>query len=173
MQQAEAALETDRLNLSYTKIVAPESGIVNQKTAQVGQNVSAGQTLMTLIPLTGVWITANFKETQLDYMRTGQPATVTVDAYGGRTYHAKVTQIGGATGSMLSLFPPENATGNYVKVVQRIPGAARLYKSEGKSRSPAAARDVGHSQGAGEVIGNSLCGERRTVSALQNASYER
>ncbi len=121
VKQAEAALETDRLNLSYTRIVAPESGIVNQKTAQVGQNVSAGQTLMTLIPLTGVWITANFKETQLDHMRVGQPATVSVDAYGGRTYHVKVTQIGGATGSMLSLFPPENATGNYVKVVQRIP----------------------------------------------------
>jgi membrane fusion protein (multidrug efflux system) len=66
-------------------------------------------------------VTANFKETQLDLMRIGQPATFTVDAYGGRTYHAKVTQIGGATGSMLSLFPPENATGNYVKVVQRIP----------------------------------------------------
>lgn len=121
VQQAEAALETDRLNLSYTKIVAPDSGIVNKKTAQVGQNVSAGQTLMTLIPLSDVWITANFKETQLNHMRVGQPVTVTVDAYGGRTYHAKVTQIGGATGSMLSLFPPENATGNYVKVVQRIP----------------------------------------------------
>lgn len=121
VQEAEAALEADRLNLSYTKIVAPDSGIVNKKTAQVGQNVSAGQTLMTLIPLSGVWITANFKETQLDHMRVGQLATVSVDAYGGRTYHAKVTQVGGATGSMLSLFPPENATGNYVKVVQRIP----------------------------------------------------
>ena len=121
VQQSEAALATDRLNLSYTKIVAPDSGIVNQKTAQIGQNVSAGQTVMTLIPLTGLWITANFKETQLDNMRAGQPVTVKVDAYGGRVYHAKVTQIGGATGSMLSLFPPENATGNYVKVVQRIP----------------------------------------------------
>ncbi|MGH9616726.1 MAG: HlyD family secretion protein [Acidobacteriaceae bacterium] len=121
VQAAEAALETDRLNLSYTKILAPDSGIVNQKTVQVGQNVSAGQTLMTLIPLTNIWVTANFKETQLDHMRVGQPATFTVDAYGGRTYQAKVTQIGGATGSMLSLFPPENATGNYVKVVQRIP----------------------------------------------------
>ncbi|MHB2008804.1 MAG: HlyD family secretion protein [Acidobacteriaceae bacterium] len=121
VQAAEAELETDRLNLSYTKIIAPDSGIVNQKTAQVGQNVSAGQTLMTLIPLTNIWVTANFKETQLDHMRVGQLATFTVDAYGGRTYHAKVTQIGGATGSMLSLFPPENATGNYVKVVQRIP----------------------------------------------------
>lgn len=121
VQQAEAALETDRLNLSFTKIVAPDTGIVNQKTAQIGQNVAAGQTLMTLIPLTGVWITANFKETQLNHMRVGQPVTVKVDAYGGRTYHAKVSEIGGATGSMLSLFPPENATGNYVKVVQRIP----------------------------------------------------
>ncbi|HET9088616.1 MAG TPA: HlyD family secretion protein [Acidobacteriaceae bacterium] len=121
VQAAEAELEADRLNLSYTKIVAPESGIVNKRTAQVGQNVSAGQTMMTLIPLTHLWITANFKETQLNHMRIGQPATVKVDAYGGRTYHAKVTEIGGATGSMLSLFPPENATGNYVKVVQRIP----------------------------------------------------
>ena len=121
VQAAEAELAADRLNLSYTKIVAPESGIVNKRTAQVGQNVSAGQTMMTLIPLKHLWITANFKETQLDHMRIGQPATVKVDAYSGRTYHAKVTEIGGATGSMLSLFPPENATGNYVKVVQRIP----------------------------------------------------
>ena len=121
VQSAEAELATDRLSLSYTKIIAPDTGIVNKKTVQVGQNVSAGQTLMTLIPLTSIWVTANFKETQLDLMRIGQPATFTVDAYGGRTYHAKVTQIGGATGSMLSLFPPENATGNYVKVVQRVP----------------------------------------------------
>jgi len=121
VQAAEAELEADRLNLSYTKIVAPDSGIVNKRTAQVGQNVSAGQTMMTLIPLTHLWVTANFKETQLDHMRIGQPVTVKVDAYGGRVYHAKVTEIGGATGSMLSLFPPENATGNYVKVVQRIP----------------------------------------------------
>lgn len=121
VKQAEAALDVDRLNLSYTQIVAPDDGIVNSKTVQVGQNVSAGQTLMTLIPLTGLWITANFKETQLTHMHAGQLATVSVDAYPGRTYHAKVTQIGGATGSMLSLFPPENATGNYVKVVQRIP----------------------------------------------------
>ncbi len=121
VQQAVAALEADRLNLSYTKIVAPNTGIVNKKTAQVGQNVGPGQTLMTLIPVEGVWITANFKETQLNSMRVGQTATVKIDAYKGRVYHAKITQIGGATGSMLSLFPPENATGNYVKVVQRIP----------------------------------------------------
>ncbi|HEX4020033.1 MAG TPA: HlyD family secretion protein [Acidobacteriaceae bacterium] len=121
VQQAQAAVEQARLNLSYTTITAPESGIVNNKTVEVGQNVSSGQTLMTLIPLENVWVTANFKETQLRHMRAGQLVTITVDAYGGREYHGKVTQIGGATGSMLSLFPPENATGNYVKVVQRIP----------------------------------------------------
>ena len=121
VQQAQAAVEQARLNLSYTTIIAPESGIVNNKTVEVGQNVSSGQTLMTLIPLENVWVAANFKETQLTHMRAGQPVIITVDAYGGREYHGKVTQIGGATGSMLSLFPPENATGNYVKVVQRVP----------------------------------------------------
>jgi len=121
VQQAQAAVEQARLNLSYTTITAPEAGIVNNKTVEVGQNVSDGQTLMTLIPLEDVWVTANFKETQLTHMRAGQPVMISVDAYGGREYHGKITQIGGATGSMLSLFPPENATGNYVKVVQRIP----------------------------------------------------
>ena len=84
------------------------------------QNVSVGQNLMTLVSLDDIWITANFKETQLRMMRPGQAVKIHVDAY-GRDYDGKVTQIGGATGSMLSLFPPENATGNYVKVVQRIP----------------------------------------------------
>ena len=121
VHQAQAAVEQARLNLSYTVITAPESGIVNNKTVEVGQNVSDGQTMMTLIPLDNVWVTANFKETQLRHMRAGQPVVISVDAFGGRQYHGVVTQIGGATGSMLSLFPPENATGNYVKVVQRIP----------------------------------------------------
>jgi len=121
VHQAQAAVEQARLNLSYTVITAPESGIVNNKTVEVGQNVSDGQTMMTLIPLDNVWVTANFKETQLRHMRAGQPVVISVDAFGGRQYHGVVTQIGGATGSILSLFPPENATGNYVKVVQRIP----------------------------------------------------
>ncbi len=121
VHQAQAAVEQARLNLSYTVITAPESGIVNNKTVEVGQNVSDGQTMMTLIPLENVWVTANFKETQLRHMRAGQPVVISVDAFGGRQYHGVITQIGGATGSMLSLFPPENATGNYVKVVQRIP----------------------------------------------------
>ena len=77
--------------------------------------------MLTVVPLDQVWITANFKETQLEHMRAGQKVVVTVDAYGGRKYDGKITQIGGATGSVLSLFPPENATGNYVKIVQRVP----------------------------------------------------
>ena len=121
VQQARAKLDAAKLNLSYTKIIAPEAGIVTRKSVEAGQNVSAGQNLATLVSLDNIWVTANFKETQLHHMRAGQPVTVSVDAYGGRDYDGKITQIGGATGSVLSLFPPENATGNYVKVVQRIP----------------------------------------------------
>ena len=121
VKQAEARVEQAKLNLSYTHIVAPTAGVVNKKNVEVGANLSVGQDLMTVIPLTDLWVTANFKETQLAHMCSGQPVTLKVDAYGGRKFSGKVTQIGGATGSMLSLFPPENATGNYVKVVQRIP----------------------------------------------------
>jgi membrane fusion protein, multidrug efflux system len=121
VKQAEAKVEQARLNLSYTHIVAPTAGIVNKKNVQVGANLSAGQDLMTIIPLTDLWVTANFKETQLARMHPCQAVTLKVDAYGGRKFSGYVRQIGGATGSMLSLFPPENATGNYVKVVQRIP----------------------------------------------------
>ncbi|ACO31409.1 MULTISPECIES: HlyD family secretion protein [Acidobacterium] len=118
---AEAKLQQAKLNLSYCIIRAPESGIVTTKSVEVGQNVSIGQNMATLVSLDNVWVTANFKETQLDNMKVGQPVTISVDAYGGKQFDGKVTEIGGATGSMLSLFPPENATGNYVKVVQRIP----------------------------------------------------
>ncbi|HSU19880.1 MAG TPA: HlyD family secretion protein [Acidobacteriaceae bacterium] len=121
VKQAQARVDQAKLNLSYTKIVAPTAGIVNKKNVQVGANLAAGQNLMTIVPLTDLWVTANFKETQLAHMRPCQPVTLKVDAYGGRKFSGRVTQIGGATGSLLSLFPPENATGNYVKVVQRIP----------------------------------------------------
>jgi len=121
VKQAQAKVEQARLNLSYTHITAPTAGIVNKKNVQVGGNLSVGQDLMTIIPLTDLWVTANFKETQLAKMRPCQEVTIKVDAYGGRKFSGRVTQVGGATGSMLSLFPPENATGNYVKVVQRIP----------------------------------------------------
>ena len=120
VEQARAQLAQAKLNLGYTRIYAPVNGIITQKSLEISQNVSVGQNMMTLVSLDDVWITANFKETQLKLMRAGQKVKIHVDAY-GRDYDGTVTQIGGATGSVLSLFPPENATGNYVKVVQRVP----------------------------------------------------
>ncbi len=121
VQQAEAALALAKLNLSYCVIKAPTAGIVTTKSVQVGENLSVGQDLMTLVSLDNLWVTANFKETQVDELHPGEPVKISVDALDGKKFDGKVTEIGGATGSMLSLFPPENATGNYVKVVQRIP----------------------------------------------------
>jgi membrane fusion protein (multidrug efflux system) len=121
VQQAKAALEQAELNLQYTSVRAPVAGVVSRKTAEVGQIVQASQPLMALIPLQEVWIVANFKETQLTDMRPGQRATVTVDAYGGKEFKGHVDSLAAATGARFSLLPPENATGNYVKVVQRVP----------------------------------------------------
>lgn len=119
-QQKKADLDQAKLNLQYTKIVAPVAGVVSDRTVEVGQNVAPGQEFMKIIPLNDVWITANFKETQLRDMKVGQPVTFEVDA-NGQKYHGKVDSIAGASGARFSLLPPENATGNYVKVVQRIP----------------------------------------------------
>ncbi len=121
VQQAQARVDQAKLNLSYTHVTAPIAGIVDKKNVDIGDNLSIGQSLLTIVPLTNLWVTANFKETQLDRMKPGQNVKISVDALGGRKFSGKVTQVGGATGSKLSLFPPENATGNYVKVVQRIP----------------------------------------------------
>jgi len=118
--QRKAAVEQAKLNLGYCTVAAPVNGIIGKKTVEVGTNIAPGQQLMALIPLDDLWITANFKETQLRLMKAGQPVKFTVDAY-GREFKGKVSGIGGASGSRLSLLPPENATGNYVKVVQRIP----------------------------------------------------
>jgi membrane fusion protein (multidrug efflux system) len=118
--QRKALLQQAKLNLAYCTIVAPVTGIVGKKTVEVGQNVSPGQQLMAVVPLDDIWVTANFKETQLARMTAGQRVTFTVDAY-GREYHGRVEAIGGASGSRFSVLPPENATGNYVKVVQRLP----------------------------------------------------
>jgi membrane fusion protein, multidrug efflux system len=115
-----AVVEQARLNLSYCTIVAPVSGIIEKKSVEVGSNVSPGQELMAVVPLDDIWITADFKEAQLRHMQAGQRVTFSVDAY-GREYKGTVTGIGGASGSLLSLLPPENATGNFVKVVQRLP----------------------------------------------------
>jgi membrane fusion protein (multidrug efflux system) len=118
--KARANLEAAQLELSYTTIVAPTEGVVTKKSVEVGQIVQPGQSLLILIPLHDVWVTANFKETQLAKVRRGQKAEISVDMY-GKTFPGRVDSIAGATGSRLSLLPPENATGNYVKVVQRIP----------------------------------------------------
>ena len=118
--QKKAALEQAELNLQYTVIVAPVNGVVTNRTVEVGQNVSIGQELMKVINLDDIWVTANFKETQLKHMQVGQRATIHVDT-NGKDYKAHVQSIAGASGAITSLLPPENATGNYVKVVQRIP----------------------------------------------------
>jgi membrane fusion protein, multidrug efflux system len=119
--QQRAAVQQAELNLQYTTLRAPMKGIVSRKGVEVGQVVQPGQPLMTVIPLEEVWVTANFKETQLQKMRPGLSAVIEVDAYGGRDFKAHVESLAAATGSRFSLLPPENATGNFVKVVQRVP----------------------------------------------------
>src|SRR5262250_2577108 len=118
--QARAALQAAELNLEYTTVVAPVDGVVTHKQVEPGQIVQQGQGLMVIVPLQDVWVTANFKETQLRKMRPGQKVYVEVDTY-GKTFSGHVDSIAGATGAVVSLLPPENATGNFVKVVQRIP----------------------------------------------------
>jgi membrane fusion protein, multidrug efflux system len=124
LELAQAQLRQAQLNLSYAKITAPANGVIGKKSVNVGERVQPGQQLMALTQTGNLWVTANYRETQLDLMKIGQPATVHVDAI-GRDYSGKVASFGGATGSRYSLLPPENATGNYVKVVQRIP--VRIY----------------------------------------------
>jgi membrane fusion protein (multidrug efflux system) len=119
-QLKKAELEQAMLNLQYTRIVAPVSGVVTNRTVEVGQNVQVGQELMKVVNLDDIWVTANFKETQLRQMQPGQRVTISVDAT-GKKYQGHVESISGASGAVFSLLPPENATGNYVKVVQRVP----------------------------------------------------
>jgi len=120
VEQARAARAAAELNLSYANILAPVDGVATHKQVEPGQIVQAGQGLLVVVPLQSVWVTANFKETQLRNMRPGQKAYLKVDTY-GKTFTGHVDSLAGATGAVLSLLPPENATGNYVKVVQRIP----------------------------------------------------
>jgi membrane fusion protein (multidrug efflux system) len=121
VKQMQAALAQAELNLERTTIKAPSSGVVSRKSMEVGQVVQAGQPLLALVSLNDIWVIANFKETQLRDVRTGQRAKVEVDALGGREYTGHVDSVAAATGAKFSLLPPENATGNYVKVVQRVP----------------------------------------------------
>jgi len=132
-KEKQAALEQAELNLGYTKIVAPVDGVV-QKSVEVGMNVQPGQQLLTIVPLDDIWITANFKETQMKWMKPGQRAEIKADV-NGRTYKGHVDSVAGSSGARLSLLPPENATGNYVKVVQRIPVKIVLEPEENKDHS--------------------------------------
>jgi membrane fusion protein (multidrug efflux system) len=129
LQAAQAQLEQAQLNLSYTKIYAPVSGIVGEKSLEIGQRLDIGQQLLTITQLDDIWITANFKETQLRKMHPGEGVDISVDAF-GKKYHGYVESMPGATGAITSLLPPENATGNYVKVVQRLPVRIRLKQGE-------------------------------------------
>ncbi|MGC2744672.1 MAG: HlyD family secretion protein [Candidatus Angelobacter sp.] len=129
VQRATSALAQAELNLQYAKIVAPVTGVLSKRSVEPGQTVQAGQPLFSIVNLEDIWVTANFKETQLRDMKVGQKAKIKVDAY-GREFSGVVESIGGATGARFSLLPPENATGNYVKVVQRIPVRIRFDKGQ-------------------------------------------
>jgi membrane fusion protein (multidrug efflux system) len=129
-RERKAQLDQADLNLSYTVVRSPVTGILGKRTVEVGQNVGIGQELVEVVPLDDVWVTANFKETQLAHMRPGQPVEIKVDAY-GRKWQAHVTNMGAGAGSVFSLLPPENATGNYVKVVQRVPVRLDFDRSAG------------------------------------------
>jgi membrane fusion protein, multidrug efflux system len=121
VKQAQAVLDRALLDLSYTSLCAPKHGVVTRRTVEPGQQFAAGQAMFQLVPLDKIWITANFKETQMAHVRAGQRVRISVDAYDGKTFDGVVDSIASSTGSRQALLPPENATGNFVKVVQRIP----------------------------------------------------
>src|SRR5215831_201969 len=125
VSQAKADVRTAELNLGYTKIYAPVSGVIGRKTVELGQRIQPGQSLLAVVPVDDIWVTADFKETQLKYMRAGQPVTVHVDTF-GQDYQGTVENLPGAAGTLFSLLPPENASGNFVKVVQRLPVRIRF-----------------------------------------------
>ena len=131
---AQAARDNAALQLSYTRVTSPVAGIVSRKQVEVGQLVQAGQPLLTVVSDTGVWVTANFKETQLSDIRVGQPVELEVDAYGGCTARGKVESLSAATGAKFALLPPDNATGNFTKVVQRVPVRIAIGQGCGKEQ---------------------------------------
>lgn len=135
VQQRQADLNQAQLNLGYTIIRAPVDGVVSRKSAEPGMPVTPGQEIMALVPLDDIWVTANYKETQLKGVRVGQKVEISVDAYGGRKYRGFVDSIAAASGARFSILPPENATGNYVKVVQRIPIKIQLEPGENRDHS--------------------------------------
>lgn len=128
--EGEARLRTEELNLGYTRIYAPTDGMITKKNVEKGNQVQPGQPLMAVVALDDIWVTANYKETQLKKIRPGQKVEIKVDSFSGETFYGKVDSIMAGTGAVFSLFPPENATGNYVKVVQRVPVKILLDKKE-------------------------------------------
>jgi len=121
IQQRDATLKGAELNLSYTKIYAPSDGYIAKRSVEIGNQIQPGQSLMAVVPLDDIWITANYKETQLERVKLGQKVKIKVDTYPSKVFHGKVDSVMAGTGAVFSLFPPENATGSYVKIVQRIP----------------------------------------------------
>jgi membrane fusion protein (multidrug efflux system) len=134
LQAQQAALDNAKLQLSYTNVTAPETGTISKKQVEVGQLVQAGQTMMSIVADTGTWVTANFKETQLNKMRVGQPVAFEVDAYPGCQAEGTIQSLSGATGARFALLPPDNATGNFTKVVQRLPVRIAITKGCGPTR---------------------------------------
>jgi membrane fusion protein, multidrug efflux system len=134
ISERRAKQQTEELNMSYTKIYAPADGMVTKKNVEPGNRVQVGQPLMAIVALDDIWITANFKETQIEKIRPGQKVKIDVDTYSGATFDGKVDSIMAGTGAAFSLFPPENATGNYVKIVQRIPVKIVLDQKKDSSR---------------------------------------
>ena len=121
IQQKDAILKGAELNKSYTKIYTPSDGYISKKSVEIGNQIQPGQSLMAVVPLDDIWITANYKETQLERVKPGQKVKIKVDTYPSKVFHGKVDSVMAGTGAVFSLFPPENATGSYVKIVQRIP----------------------------------------------------
>jgi membrane fusion protein (multidrug efflux system) len=134
LQAEQAALDDAKLQLSYTNVTAPETGTISKKQVEIGQLVQAGQTMMSIVADTGTWVTANFKETQLNKMHVGQPVSIEVDAYPGCEAEGKIQSLSGATGARFALLPPDNATGNFTKVVQRLPVRIAITKGCGPTR---------------------------------------
>ncbi len=134
LASAQASRDNAALQLSYASVSAPVGGFVSRKQVEVGQLVQAGQPLLTIVSDTGLWITANFKETQLADLKVGQPVELDVDAYGGVSARGVVESVSAATGAKFALLPPDNATGNFTKVVQRVPVRIRITEGLGKDR---------------------------------------
>ena len=139
LEQAQASLGKAHLSLSYTEIFAPTDGFVSKKNVDVGNNVQPGKALMTIVPLRNVWIRANFKEDQLEGLRIGQPVEILADAYEDERYRGRVHSISSGTGDAFSLLPPENATGNWVKITRRIP--VKIVLDEPPPRNPHSASE--------------------------------